>query len=405
VIGRCGRLGWAAIAVGALAGSALASGGSPVSFSSATGYPTGLKFTSFVAAGDLNGDGRADAVVSNFRTRILFALPGGRLSSPRNLDPQGGRVAIADFDGDGNRDVVRLSDRDGNPRSRRSAVLFGNGRGGFPRRTRFEAPGRPLYNHLNDPAVGDFNRDRKPDLAVPEAGNSQPGVWILLGDGKGNFPTQKQYPTRGAFADQAAIADFDRDHNPDVAVAVARDEISNPDGPGGLQVLFGDGTGDFPRAATSRAGDRLVSVAAGNLNGDRAPDLAVVNGNPIPQDPKPTELRVLLGDGRGGFSRPHRYRLGWTLASVVMADFDRDGDRDLAATNDIPARRRETPVRVLTGNGRGRFSPARRFVVGRTDYAPGRMAAADFNRDRKPDLILARGSDGRVSVLLNTTGR
>jgi hypothetical protein len=400
----------AAAAAGGLAAVAVAAGDSPVSFSAATSYTAGGKYSYSVAAGDLNGDRRADVVVANSgrpaaSTAVLFSRPGGRLTPPRDLHVAGDRgVAVADFDGDGKLDVVRMSDPDGNPRSRRSAVLFGDGHGRFPRRTRFEAPGNAFFDRLGleNPTVGDFNRDGKLDLAVTEAGNSRPGVWALLGDGTGHFSAGRRYPTAGALAEQAAVADFDGDGNPDIAVAVARDEISVPDGPGGLEVIFGDGSGDFPRARIFRVGDRLVSIAAGKIDGDRDPDLVVVNGSPTDTGAR-TDVRVLLGDGQGGFSRPKRYRVGDPLRSVVLADFDQDGKRDVAVTNEI-TRTRPANVWVLRGDGRGALLPARRFSLGRASCCSGQeIAAGHLNRDRKPDLIVARGTEQQLSVLLNAT--
>lgn len=66
-------------------------------------------------------------------------------------------------------------------------------------------------------AVGDFNGDRKPDLAI--ASNLSPGnVALLLGDGMGNFG-QPTYLAIGGGAQGIAVADFDSDSLPDLTTA------------------------------------------------------------------------------------------------------------------------------------------------------------------------------------------
>src|SRR5690349_19662146 len=60
-------------------------------------------------------------------------------------------------------------------------------------------------------AVGDFNRDGIPDLAVANAGRAEPGsVSILLGNGAGTFRTAVQYRA-GRTPLSVAVGDFNRD--------------------------------------------------------------------------------------------------------------------------------------------------------------------------------------------------
>ena len=69
-------------------------------------------------------------------------------------------------------------------------------------------------------AVGDFNRDGKPDLAVANAQLRQRDV--LLGNGTGGFAQPVGSPV-GAGTDpiSVAVGDFNRDGKPDLAVANA----------------------------------------------------------------------------------------------------------------------------------------------------------------------------------------
>src|SRR4051812_48896439 len=84
------------------------------------------------------------------------AALGGPISYPVGADPLS--VAVGDFNGDSNPDlaVANVSSND-------VSILLGNGSGGFS-----PAPGSPLPAGSGpiSVAVGDFNEDSDPDLAV-----------------------------------------------------------------------------------------------------------------------------------------------------------------------------------------------------------------------------------------------
>ena len=66
-----------------------------------------------------------------------------------------------------------------------------------------------------------------------------------------------------------AVGDFDGDGKPDLAVANALSD--------NVSVLLGNGDGSFQAAKNFGAGSYPVSVAVGDFNGDGKPDLAVAN--------------------------------------------------------------------------------------------------------------------------------
>ena len=93
-------------------------------------------------------------------------------------------VAIADLNGDGNLDIA-VANKD----SEDVTILLGDGRGHFR-----PAPGSPFSaGHCpNDIAVGDFNGDQKPDLAI--VNHDTPYLTLLLGDGQGRFTAAPKSP-------------------------------------------------------------------------------------------------------------------------------------------------------------------------------------------------------------------
>jgi hypothetical protein len=194
----------------------------------------------------------------------------------------------------------------------------------------------------------------------------------------------------GAGPAGAAIADWNRDGKPDLAV-------SNHDG-ASVSVFLGDGRGGFQPAQGSPfpAGDHPTALGTGDLNGDGRLDLAIANHDT-------TYVTVLLGDGKGGLrpapgspvtvaSRPHPHM-------VAVADFDRDGHLDLVTDS-----WQENQMLVLWGDGKGGFPPPHsRLPTGRMPYH--NVVAADVNGDGAPDVIVANHEGASVNILLNRLGR
>src|SRR5262249_26119387 len=132
-------------------------------------------------------------------------------------------------------------------------------------------------------AVGDFNGDGKLDLAVANSGSGN--VTILLGDGKGAFPTNATVGA-GNGPISVAVGDFNGDGKPDLAVANYDDND--------VTILLGDGAGGFSPAPGSPVGAETNprSVAVGDFNRDGKPDLAVANEGS-------DNVTILLGNGLG----------------------------------------------------------------------------------------------------------
>ncbi|HET6261789.1 MAG TPA: S-layer homology domain-containing protein, partial [Chloroflexia bacterium] len=104
---------------------------------------------------------------------------------------------------------------------------------------------------------------------------------------------------------------------------------------------------------------------------------------------------VRLGDVSRGFGPPGHFPAGNVSMSIGVADFNLDGNRDLAVAN-VP-----NNVAVLLGNGSGGFGPINNFAAG---SGPKAVAVGDFNRDNKPDLAVTNNSGDSLSVLMNSCG-
>src|SRR5207249_3748088 len=110
-------------------------------------------------------------------------------------------------------------------------------------------------------AVGDFNGDSDPDLAVANEGSSD--VTILLGGAGASFTPAAGSPVpAGTDPISVAVGDFNGDSYSDLAVA--------SESSGNAYVLLGGAGVSFTPAAGSplAAGSFPVSVAVGDFNGD-----------------------------------------------------------------------------------------------------------------------------------------
>ena len=152
----------------------------------------------------------------------------------------------------------------------------------------------------NSLAVGDFNGDGTPDLAIANTGTNN--VTVLLGNGAGGFTAAPGSPIPvGADPFSVAVGDFNRDGNPDLAIANANDY--------NVTVLLGNGAGGFTAAPGSPfpVGTVPDSVAVGDFNGDGAPDLAIAN---VGDD----TVTVLLGDGTAHSPQPPAAHFRWDIS-------------------------------------------------------------------------------------------
>src|SRR5207249_10317895 len=107
-------------------------------------------------------------------------------------------------------------------------------------------------------AVGDFNVDGIEDLVVANPGYrvSDPGgISVLLGNGDGTFHAAKSFAA-GTAPSSVAVGDFNGDGNPDLAVANA--------GSNDVSVLVGNGDGTFQAARGFAAVGGVLAVGDSN---------------------------------------------------------------------------------------------------------------------------------------------
>jgi hypothetical protein len=277
-------------------------------------------------------------------------------------------MAAGDYNDDSKLDIVYVTHASN---SSTLIVLPGNGNGTFSAPLTSSIAGLTFYCV----AAGDFNNDKKLDAALGGGGS----VYMAVGNGNGTFKTP--FAAAAHEGGQITAAQLNADSNLDL-VAVSLGHF----GPPIVSSLLGDGTGHFPTVHNypGPPGFMNAGYAVQDFNGDNHPDVAIVSDTASPNG---AAVSVLLNNGDGSFSQKTYNGDGSSsiqgfFAGVLTAD----GHVDLAFANSFGG------FSVLTGNGNGTFQG--NLLTPTSGVLP---EVGDFNRDGKPDLILA-GSP--VQVLL-----
>jgi len=349
-------------------------------FQNPTSYPTAMG-PEVAVAGDFNGDGKLDlAVGGGYNTAsILLGNGDGTFAPYTNFGTNGISYSMAagDLNLDGKLDLVVLNLDSIN--SNLLNVLLGFGDGTFAARRDLSVATGPA-----SVAVGDFNRDGKPDLAIATLGG---GVSILLATGPGSFSPPMNFGA-GELPDGIVTADFNHDGRLDLAVSVG--------GSNSAAILLGNGDGTFQNAVYYPTGSRPSSIASGDFNGDGNPDLAVTNSGD-------NTVSILLGNSNGTFQNQVPYATGDQPESVAVGDFNNDGKLDLAVPNACGQDgqcQSAGSVSILLGNGNGTFQKRNDFASWGMPYS---VALADFNGDGNLDAVVANyaGANGGYSQAIS----
>jgi hypothetical protein len=256
------------------------------------------------------------------------------------------------------------------------SVFLNAGHGSFPRRE-YATSTRP-----SSLAIADVDGDGKPDLVTGSQGDGAGGmVSVLVNSGEGTFEAKRDYPTV-ATPTSVAIGDLDDDRTPDLAVAMVDADVS---GGGAIAVLGNDGDGAFEARHVYPLGADPATIAIGDLNADGSGDLATANTYA-------GTVSVLLGDGHGAFPARRDYATGDWAPAVAIGDLNADGQADLVAGHF------DRFVSIFLNQGDGTFGAPREYQTGR--YAND-VAIGDLNGDGAPDLATVNYQSNTVSVLTN----
>jgi len=171
-----------------------------------------------LAVGDFDRDGKTDlAVVSVFsQTMTVLMGNGDGTFTAKVQHPATGHIPVSatvgDFNGDGILDLVVANLNSGAPSLGSLTVMLGNGDGTFR-----PTPSSPVLGSCpGSIASADFNQDGHRDIVATSSYEGTTSV--LLGNGDGTFDAPLSFPS-GAGSLFAAVGDYNGDGVPDLAVA------------------------------------------------------------------------------------------------------------------------------------------------------------------------------------------
>src|SRR5580704_8487006 len=349
-----------------------------------------------IAVEDFNGDGIPDLAVAPVldegNSEVLlgngdgtFTIAGGSFAIG-NGTVTSNSIAAADFNGDGKLDLVETCSGDETPCNNLLLIQSGNGDGTFTQYC--ETPLQ--FAGSQSIAVGDFNGDGQPDVAVINSGAN--GVNVFLNK-EGCPSAVSAIPATGDSPTSIAAADFNGDGNLDLAVANS--------GSNNVTILLGNGDGTFTAAASPATGMAPNSLAVGDFNGDGVPDLAVANSGS-------NNVTILLGNGDGTFTAANSPAADTGSTSVALADFNGDGKEDLVVANSADssatALLAETALTIATVNNISPVGVGAHLVkaIYSGDVNYGNSTSADVSLAVVPPGLTLTGTP--VSVVAGATG-
>ncbi|MEK7675293.1 MAG: VCBS repeat-containing protein [Verrucomicrobiota bacterium] len=263
------------------------------------------------------------------------------------------------------------------------------------RLTRFSRTGlrfdsvRDVLTNLVRPiecAVGDLSGDGRADLVVCNYGN-RIGVSGSLAWYENRRETNniEHILVDRPGATRCFLLDYNRDGRLDIIALIAQAKE-------GVFLFRNDGQGDFTEIplVTQPPAWGLVSLQLVDLNGDGHLDLLTANGDLGDFDCPPKwyhGLRIYLNDGKFNFHEAFFYPLNGAYKAVA-ADFDGDGDLDIAAISFFPDYERSPEESFVQLENRGNLA----FDVWTfPDCERGRwltMDVGDLDGDGDPDIVL-----------------
>lgn len=248
---------------------------------------------------------------------------------------------------------------------------------GTARATDFKQIRIPVAGRLDDIAVADLNADGYADIVFIEKKTKT--ISVFLGDAGLTFSRRfaRVYANLGEFI--IGIADFTGDKKLDVAVddVLAKTYFA---------VFPGDGTGYLrtPKTINTTLAKEpdIYKAAVVDFNGDGRPDILGLMDGSYYTNPSSVMAFKNLGGGKFGKAKI----VEKDFHSLTAGDFTSDKQADFLVGDWST-----DTITLYQGNGKGAFTAGPAFNAGDVG---GRLGQADFNKDKKLDIISSASGRG-----------
>jgi hypothetical protein len=280
----------------------------------------------------------------------------------------------------------------------------------------------PSTGNVNEVLVGDFNEDGRPDILLVDQGlEDKAPVFegaankLLLSQPNGRYidASANIVPNPKGFNHNGVIADFNRDGHLDVLIT----DLGTTDSrAGGLYVLLGDGKGNFvrstdklPAAARYSTFEQMNSVpqfqttygaTLADLDGDGRLDLITATSNFL-RAGETHNIRFYRQQSDRTFVEAGRWQVppglpfsNWGIWRPAVGDIDGDGRPDIAFFWETDGL---TRAGILRNNGGFSFTDITVQALGSYDLSASSLGLSrlikkvellDINRDGLADLVL-----------------
>jgi hypothetical protein len=241
----------------------------------------------------------------------------------------------------------------------------------------FQSPVYYQVGGATSVVAADFNKDGLLDFACLATVTKTPYVEVFLNQGNGTFAHTSTSPVRsGTFA--LVAADLNKDGFADL-ITIANGTFSST-----MSVYLGKGNGNFTAGNVYLLGQSPTQAVTADFNKDGNEDIAVVNATM-------GGVMVFLGDGKGNLTHNQNYRGTTTPLSLASADLNGDGAPDLVVGG------QNGNMAVLLNDGKGNFSNGHSYGV---NSNPVSIALGDLNGDGKVDAIVLSSGSNAIDILL-----
>lgn len=343
--------------------------------------PSGVSPES-LAVGDVNGDNAPDLVTANRSSNdvSVFINNGDGTMAPGIRYTSGERpsdLRLADVDGDGDLDIITA-----HPTTDFYGLLINPGDGQFSALQKVHAT-----SNVPDVLYFDWNRDGLGDLAAPVVENS---LLILPGRAEVGFESRFQHDIQNAILVDYEFGDLNGDARPELILLNQRENTIDV---WELARLLDDGG----KAVSLEASSEVSGVATGDFNGDGSPDIVVSTREPQFFGEGENSIQFFYGgSGDFEFSEPEKLTPGFAPDLILPGDFNGDGTTDLLVISLTQSR-----MQTWMAEGNGSFSAD-------ADFSPGQSIAtvmvADLNNNGEDEIVAAvRNSQEPRSLLQSWT--
>ena len=348
-----------------------------------------------IASGDLNGDGKADLIISNSISSsvnvYLNTGSGSAISFAKRVDLSTlsglTGVAVDDLDGDGKLDIAATN------LSSNKISIFRNTTSG--NELSFAAKVDSSSGSSTQAiAVGDLDGDGKPEIAV--VNSSAATVSVLRNTSSAGTLS---FAARATFTTDLqpysiAIGDVDGDGKFDLVTC-------NANG-GNISVLRNTtttiGTLSFATKVDFAAGGFPFWAKLGDMDGDDKLDIVVVDQGAN----KVSVLRNISSSGTPSFAAKVDFTTGTTPRRVSLADLDGDGKPEMVVSNldayTLSIFKNNSTSGTLSFDSKVDFTTG----SGAVNLGPLESNLGDLNGDGKPEIAVVNQGQNTVSFFRNT---